>query len=258
MYDIQGVMKSGTMRGGERGLSSRRSFLAGMAAFFAGGAVLATPNVAKTHETDDPPTDVDILNYALTLEHLEYAFYRDGLETFSERDFERSDLFNGKGKAFVRRSVYEYFRLVRDHESTHVDTLTSVIQSLDGTPVPEATYNFGETAYTSLEGFVELARFLENTGVSAYAGAIAYIDTAELLTATATIATVEARHASYINLIVRELPFPQPFDELKAPREICEAIQEQNGGFIVSTPEPYGSYRDIERLCRRLPETVLA
>ena len=30
----------------------------------------------------DPNIDVDMLNYALTLEHLEYAFYRDGLDEF--------------------------------------------------------------------------------------------------------------------------------------------------------------------------------
>ena len=39
-------------------------------------------------------SDIDVLNYALTLEHLEYAFYRDGLAssdgTFSEHDVERS------------------------------------------------------------------------------------------------------------------------------------------------------------------------
>jgi hypothetical protein len=37
----------------------------------------------------EPPTDIDGLNYALTLEHLEYAFYRGGLQRFGERDGER-------------------------------------------------------------------------------------------------------------------------------------------------------------------------
>ena len=54
-----------------------------------------------------------------------------------------------------------------------------------------------------------MAEFLENTGVSAYDGAIAYIKAAKLQTAGATIATVEARHASYLNLINGDLPFPK-------------------------------------------------
>jgi hypothetical protein len=37
-------------------------------------------------------TDIDMLNYALTLEHLEYAFYRDGLDKFGERKEDLDDL----------------------------------------------------------------------------------------------------------------------------------------------------------------------
>jgi hypothetical protein len=49
--------------------------------------------------------------------------------------------------------------------------------------VPEANYNFRTTAFTSVEKFVSVAQFLENTGVSAYDGAIAHIEAAALLTA---------------------------------------------------------------------------
>jgi hypothetical protein len=45
---------------------------------------MAVPGMAKAHTTPEPPTDIDVLNYALTLEHLEYAFYRDGLAKFGE------------------------------------------------------------------------------------------------------------------------------------------------------------------------------
>src|SRR4028119_1220563 len=40
---------------------------------------------ARAQVTFDGP--VDVLNYALTLEHLEAAFYRDGLNGFTEADF---------------------------------------------------------------------------------------------------------------------------------------------------------------------------
>ena len=210
---------------------SRRRFLAGSAALLAGGALVAVPGVAKAHITGSP-TDIDMLNFALTLEHLEYAFYRDGLQKFSAQDIKNSRFLQGDAKRFIRSSAYRYLQLIREHEDIHVDTLTSVIKSLGGEPVPEATYNFEQTAFTSTQEFLKVARLLENTGVTAYDGAIAHIETAELLTAGATIATVEARHASYLNLINGTNPFPAAFDEPKTMEQILAAA----GGFIVECP----------------------
>ena len=216
---------------------------------------MAVPGIAKAHTTPDSPSDVDILNYALTLEHLEYAFYRDGLMKFKERELEGAKVFDGLGR-YLRRSVRENLVRIRNHEEVHVYTLESVIRSLGGKPVPEATYNFRTTAFTSVAKFVSVAQFLENTGVTAYDGAIAHIEAAKLLTAGATIATVEARHASYLNLLNRDVPFPKAFDEPVAPRAICEAVQAENGGFIVSAPTPYGPYESLDALCRLLPNTT--
>ena len=53
---------------------------------------------------------------------------------------------------------------------------------------------------------------LENVGVSAYDGALAFLTSAQLQTTGATIATVEARHASYLNLLNNMIPFPNAFD----------------------------------------------
>jgi rubrerythrin len=68
-------------------------------------------------------TPVDVLNYALTLEHLEHAFYRDGLEEFTADDFTA---------AGYSANVYDYFGMIRDHEQEHVDTITQVISDLGG------------------------------------------------------------------------------------------------------------------------------
>jgi rubrerythrin len=121
---------------GVRSLTSRRRFLTGSAAALAGGALMAVPGMAKAHTTPEPPSDIDMLNYALTLEHLEYAFYRDGLRKFGEREFENANVFDGLG-GYLRRNAYENFLRIRNHEETHVDTLKSVIRSLGGNPVPE-------------------------------------------------------------------------------------------------------------------------
>lgn len=165
--------------------------------------------------------DIDILNYALTLEHLEYAFYRDGLATYNnDPDFVTAGFPMG---------TYQRFIEIRDHEKTHVDALTQTITGLGGKPVAECTYNFG---YTDINGFVDVAMLLENTGVSAYDGAVALINAPDLQTTGATIATVEARHASYLNYINGEDPFPAAFDTAKSQADILAAA----GGFIVACP----------------------
>ena len=162
----------------------------------------------------DGYTDLEVLNYALTLEHLEYAFYRDGLERFSKQAFKRAG-FGGP--------AYGRLQTIRAHERTHVETLTRVIRGLGGDPVEEAPcYDFA-AAFRSVKAFLATAQLLENTGVMAYDGAVALIDSPELRTAGATIATVEARHAAYLNDLNGDSPFPEAFDEPKTPEQILAA-----------------------------------
>jgi rubrerythrin len=148
--------------------------------------------------------DLTVLNYALTLEHLEYAFYRDGLELFNETVATTATDGN------FTSTDYHYLTLIRDHEQEHVNTLTSVIEQLGGTPVEECSYDFGYG--NDFEQFLQIAAALENTGVSAYLGALALINSKDLLTAAGTIATVEARHASWLNYKTGQVPFPDSFD----------------------------------------------
>ena len=173
----------------------------------------ATPVAGMTFETP-----VDVLNYALTLEHLEYAFYRDGLQQFSAEDFTA---------AGYAANVYEWFGIIRDHELEHVDTITQVITDLKGEPVAEANYDFG---YADLAGFIDVAQVLENTGVSAYQGAAPFlIDEDELLTGALRIHGVEARHAAYLNGLQGESPFPDAVNPTLTPAEVLAAA----GPFIV-------------------------
>ena len=164
-------------------------------------------------------TPVDVLNYALTLEHLEHAFYRDGLMMFTADDF---------AAAGYAPNVYGWFAIIRDHEMEHVNTITSVINDLGGDPVAEAEYDFG---YSDLAGFIGVAQVLENVGVSAYQGAAkSLIGENELLTAALTIHGVEARHAAYLNGLQGESPFPDAFNPTMTPDEVLAAA----GPFLVS------------------------
>lgn len=74
----------------------------------------AGPIKAKRSEV----TDVDILNYALTLEHLEDKFYRDGLANYTHDDF----LAAGFADPF-----YDNLKEVSFDETTHVEFLTTAL-----------------------------------------------------------------------------------------------------------------------------------
>ncbi len=181
-----------------------------------GGSLRARSAFAQADLRDEAfESDLDVLNYALTLEHLEFAFYRDGVDTFTF------------GNDPFGMSIDTNLAAIRDHEGAHVDTLTQVITDLGGEPVEELEYDFG---YTDAGTFLATAAALENTGVSAYDGAGASIENPDLLTAAGTIVAIEARHAAYLNLVLGEMPFPFPFEAAKTPAEILEIA----GPFIVS------------------------
>jgi rubrerythrin len=209
---------------GERRRMSRRGLLGGSLKLAGGAAVALSlttiPGVVSIRSlvaAQALTSDVDVLNYALTLEHLEYAFYRDGIGLFSFGQDSRG------------QSIETNFAAIRDHEGAHVATLTSVISDLGGEPVAEASYDFGD-AYSDPMAFLMTAAALENTGVSAYDGAAQFITDPELLTAAGSIVAVEARHASYLNLLTGELPFPAAFESPLTMDEVLEIA----GPFIVA------------------------
>lgn len=222
------VLAAASRQGPE--FSSRRGVLALAAAVAAAPAVLGPESATakgkggrkgmdrkRRNRGGSSAGDLAVLNYALTVEYLEYAFYRDGLEQFDAGDFDSG--------------VFAKLTQIRDHEGTHVDALSDTIDDLGGDPVEEACYDFGDD-FEDPDGFLGLARLLEDTGVMAYTGALAGIKSGALQTTGATIATVEARHASYLRLLVLNDPFPTAFDEPKPMEEILAAA----GGFIVDCP----------------------
>jgi rubrerythrin len=222
-------------------LSSRRTFLAGAAAVGAAGAGLGMGTAGaeddgmsggnngsggQSGNNGDSMSDVDILNYALTLEHLEATFYQEGLEEFSADDFMNADLGCGVCDE-VKAKIPEQVEVVGQHEAAHVDQLTKVIKKLGGTPVEAAEYDFG---YKTPSEFLGVAMALENTGVAAYAGAAPSIQNSDLLSAALSIHSVEARHAAIFNGVNMESPYPNAFDEAKSMDEVKKIA----GQFIVS------------------------
>ncbi|KAI6717179.1 hypothetical protein PZA11_001719 [Diplocarpon coronariae] len=182
-------------------------------------AAIATANpVITRRQAEAAITDVGILNYALTLEHLEDKFYREGLANYTQEDFV---------KAGFADPFYEDLKEISYDETTHVSFLS---KALADAAVAECTYAFPSTDPAS---FVALASVLEGVGVSAYLGAAASIMNKDYLTAAGSILTVEARHSAYVRASSKASPFPQPFD---APLNFDE-VYTLAAGFIVSCPE---------------------
>jgi len=173
---------------------------------------------AASQTLDDPA----ILNFALTLEHLENAFYSQGLKNYSSSDFASA---SGLGKI-----TYNNIQEIGSDEANHVELLTGALSAAGATPVKACTYKFPATDANS---FLGLAQVLEGVGVSAYIGAAQYIANPAYLEVAASILTVEARHNAFIRLANGYSPFPSPYDTGLSPRAIVSLA----GSFFASCPD---------------------
>ena len=238
MTDERPTTDEGTVRESLFGESSRRRFLATSALLgtgaLAGTALAAATTLNATGEhggdggmDDEGPSDVDILNFARTLEFLEARFYREGLDTIGERTLRCSEPLKMVGGS-VRDDAYGELRVIQAHEEAHVDALGGTIEDLGGDPVAEPEFDFG-TATEDPAEFLATAATLETTGVAAYAGAAPLIANAELIPPALGIHSVEARHSSFLNVLNGESGFPDAVDEALTMDEVLERA----GPFIV-------------------------
>jgi rubrerythrin len=119
--------------------------------------------------------DISILNFALTLEYLEAAFYKEA-----------------QGTSGVSGSTRQLLDVVTAHEATHVKFLK---KALGKKAVKSPKFDFGSST-ASPTGFLKTAFTLENEGVAAYSGQGPYIHTFAYVKAALSILTIEARHAA--------------------------------------------------------------
>ncbi len=148
--------------------------------------------------------DVEILNFALTLEYLEADFY------------------NVKGRQVgLSGEARKYARQFGAEEAEHVSALTAAIKQLGGKPVAKPTFVFGAT---NEQTFLALASVLENTGVGAYNGAAPSLQSKAVLSSAGSIVQIEARHAAAIDLLIGKSPTPnEGFDKPLSKTEVLAA-----------------------------------
>jgi hypothetical protein len=191
----------------EIGGLTRSSFIlrGAMAAGAVYGLGAVTPFVSQAL-AETGGGDVEILNFALTLEYLE------------------SDFYNVKGKEIhLTGAAKSYAKMFGEQEADHVKALTTTIKALGGKPVAKPTFVIPANSQSS---FMALASTLENTGVSAYNGAAPSIKSKEVLAAAGSIVQIEARHAAAINLLLSKSPTPtEGFDVPLTKAKVLEAVK---------------------------------
>lgn len=183
----------------------------GLGALAGSGAVMGVlPSLASAAAS----SDVDILNFALTLEYLESAFYSEAVM-----------------KGALSRETKTFASVVAGHEAAHVASLKGALGS---SAVAKPKFDFKDTT-SNQAMFQATSEVLEYTGVSAYLGQVGNITSKKVLGAAGSILPVEAWHAAWIADLRRHggKPYPAPmaFAEGKTMAQILTAVK--GTGFIV-------------------------
>jgi hypothetical protein len=185
----------------------------GVGAVAGSGMILgAIPSVA--FGASIPKSDIAILNFALTLEYLEAAFYAEAVQ---------------KGK--LSGETQKFAQVVSSHEAAHVAFLQ---KALGKKAVKKPKFDFKGTTSDQAK-FQATAEVLEDTGVQAYLGQAGNIKAKPILAAAGSILPVEARHAAWIRDIrgrgETNLPAPGAFQGARTKNQILAKVKAT--GFIV-------------------------
>jgi hypothetical protein len=180
----------------------------------AGGLAAGALPAALAGAQGVPKGDIAILNYALTLEYLEAAFYRRAL-----------------GDGALKGQYRRFAEVAGAHEQAHVEALVKV---LGGKAVKRPSFDFGG-ATADQATFAQTAITVEDLGVEAYQGQAGNIRTPAILAAAISIHPIEARHAAWIRSIVGKgsgdpSPAPAAFNPAKDMSTVLAAVQ--GTGFI--------------------------
>ena len=212
-FDIEAVDRDGALRETAAGVpgETRKDFLLGTLA--GGGAALAALVLAEPGRAASK-SDVAILNYALTLEYLQAAFY-----TEAERR-----------KALRTPLVRQTTRVLGAVERAHVDALQD---ALGAAAVARPSFDFRGTTEDE-DAFIRTAVAFEDLGTAAYKGQAHRLESPALLMAAVSIHSVEARHAAWIRYLAGAPPASSALDEAKSMAETRRLVA--STGFIVATP----------------------
>lgn len=195
------------VRGTTRGAFLMRGALAVGAAYGAGTVgPFVTQALAQAGQGNPRGAgDIEILNFALTLEWLEAFYYQRALKAVN---------MSSETKALAQE--------IETNEFEHAKFLNGAIKSLGGKPVPQPEVSF---PFAGESKFLQLAQTFEDTGVMAYNGAAPLIEAKDVLANAGRIVQVEGRHAAGIRMLRGQNPAEAAFDGVLEFQEVVRRVK---------------------------------
>ncbi|HKH77175.1 MAG TPA: ferritin-like domain-containing protein [Rubrobacteraceae bacterium] len=197
MPDVEGFARPETRRGFLKALAAAGKGAAAGSVLLGGTAEAQTYGASQDAAAAPAPAggggDLEIANFALTLEYLESTFYATAYATALD-----ADVLSGNALAVVDA--------LAAHEAAHVDALIGLITQAGGTPVAQPEFVFPDDAFSSQASVLALAGTFEPVGVGAYLGAAPMIVSPDVLAAAGSIAGVEGEHVVAVNWLNGVVP----------------------------------------------------
>lgn len=201
--DLDAVDPDGALREAREGLT-RGQLLGGAA--LTGAATLLLPGRARAQSR----RDTSILNYALSLEELQAAFYTEA---------ERVGELRGTSAQIVER--------LGAVERSHVRAFREL---LGDDAIRRPRFDFRGTTEEE-QPFLRTAVAFEDLAVEAYKAQAPRIQDRQVLQAAIGIHTVEARHAAWMRRQLGVQPAARAFDEARDREGVLEVVADTN--FVV-------------------------
>jgi hypothetical protein len=173
--------------------------------------LLAASSIEAFGEGGLPQQVVDILNYALTLEHFEATFYR----TANAKD------------GLIPPKYRGLFLEIGKHEGGHVALLSNALGNAAVKP-PKFDFTAGgryADVFSNFKTFSTLSSTIEDTGVAAFKGQIPNLAGTPVLQTALQIHSVEARHAGSVRVLVGKPGSDGAFDKPMSRSEVLEVVK---------------------------------
>jgi ferritin-like protein len=204
---------------------TRRDFFKALAAAGAGAAA-GSVFLSRKAFAQGAGGDVDIANFALTLEYLEAEFYSLALD---------AGVLSGDALGVVEN--------LASHEQQHVDAIVGLLEGAGATPVEKPEFTFPAGTFSSQGAILDLAATFEPVGVGAYLGAAPMIQSPDILAAAGSIAGVEGEHVVAVNWLLGVVPYAnEAFPAAMTQDEVLAAVSPFIMGGMMDTGG--GQYRD--------------
>jgi rubrerythrin len=205
--DVDGALAEAAERAGQ---VSRAGFIA---AGLGGALGLMGLDAVDAHAQEPVPADLEILNYALTLEYLQASFYTEA---------QRLRALKGRTERAAR--------VVGAVERAHVNAFRDLLGS---SAARRPTFDF-QGVTEDPRAFLKTAVAFEDLAVAAYKGQASRLHSDTAVAAAVSIHSVEARHAAWMRYLFGANPARDAFDQPASRREVARIVRSTQ--FVVSAP----------------------